>query len=246
MGIDVLHTAMKAAAKKRKIKLSAEDDLYKRIDPYFYDTFYSCDYDECKKSGIAAVNLTIEVKYCRFDELRWHIISPDSDLKFTDKIRANSLAKCKANFPCVTVEFMCDETEQGVDQLCEDILNWLQKYYNDFFDLVQKQYGRLEDYYIANKESFPLLAGLVYIEEEMYAEAEKCFLLPNMIGHNDFTCVEPQNEEQRKRVAASCKDFRYRSDYEKLLDYTIAMQNNLEWTSERAEFGLLPDERIIK
>lgn len=39
MASDVLYEAMKLAAKKRKIKVSPQHDLYKRVDPYFSMSF---------------------------------------------------------------------------------------------------------------------------------------------------------------------------------------------------------------
>ena len=45
------------------------------------------------------------------------------------------------------------------------------------------------------------------------------------------------------RVSASCKQPYVRSDYERLLDYTIAMQHGVKWTEETATYGLLQEER---
>ena len=50
-------------------------------------------------------------------------------------------------------------------------------------------------------------------------------------------------KEQLARVSASCEQPYRRSDYERLLDYTIAMQHGVKWTEETANFGLLPEER---
>ncbi|MBR0377725.1 MAG: hypothetical protein IJI04_04835, partial [Lachnospiraceae bacterium] len=67
------YKALKLAAKARKIKLSAERDLYKRIDPYFYHAFYSIINVE---AGKVSISLSITVKYHRFDELEYGILSP--------------------------------------------------------------------------------------------------------------------------------------------------------------------------
>lgn len=246
MGKDSLYEAMKVAAKKRKIKASPEHDLYKRVEPYFFSVFYAFDFDfsenrqEPKETDVI---LDIAVKYCRFDELRWAIISPNSDLKFTDKIRANSVAMCRASFPRKTVAFKFDGSEDGLYQLCEDILDWLEGFYKMFFESVDRNYGSLEEYYLANKEEYPLLAGLVYIERGQYQEAEECFRLPNMSGKNSSTSISPSTEEQIARVNASCEQPYRRSDYERLLDYMIAMQYDVKWTEETANYGLLPAER---
>ena len=101
MGKDKLYETMKVVAKQRKMKASPQHDLYKKDEPYFYHAFYAFDffhpYEE--ETGLATIILDIAVKYCRFDELRWGIIQPGNDLKFTDKVRANSIAACKASFP---------------------------------------------------------------------------------------------------------------------------------------------------
>lgn len=245
MGKDMLYEAMKAVAKQRKIKASPQHDLYKKDEPYFYCVFYAFDsfrpYE--KETESASIILDIAVKYCRFDELRWGIIQPGNDLKFTDKARANSIAACNAVFPRKKVRFKYDGSENGLSQLCEDILDYLEKFYRDFFESIDRDYGTLEEYYIANKEENPLLAGLVYIERGQFQNAEKCFRLPNMSCKNSTTSISPVTEEQRARISASCERPSSRSDYERLLDYTIAMQYGIKWTKETADYGLLPEER---
>ena len=245
MGKDVLYEAMKIAAKKRKIKASPQHDLYKKDEPYFYCAFYDFDFFHSyeKETGLATIILDIAVKYCCFDELRWSIIQPGNDLKFTDKVRANSIAACKASFPRKKVCFKYDGSENGLSQLCGDILDYLENFYRDFFESIDRDYGTLEEYYIANKEENPLLAGLVYIERGQFQNAEKCFRLPNMSCKNSCTSIRPVTKEQLARVSVSCEQPYRRSDYERLLDYTIAMQHGVKWTEETAAYGLLPEER---
>lgn len=245
MGKDSLYEAMKTAAKKRKIKSSPQHDLYKRVDPYFLHTFYTFDtrHPLDKVTGKIGIILDIAVKYCRFDELRWGIISPGSDLKFTDKVRANSLAMCYASLIRRPILFDCDDSENGLDRLCGDILDWIEQFYQDFFASVKKEHGSLEEYYLAHREDYPLLAGLVHIERGQYLEAGECFRLPNMHGRHNCTSIKPVTEEQLARVKASCERSYLRNDCERLLDYTIAMQHGVEWTEETARYGLLPEER---
>ena len=73
--------------------------------------------------------------------------------------------------------------------------------------------------------------------------AEKCFRLPNMSCKNSCTSISPVTKEQLARVSVSCEQPYRRSDYERLLDYTIAMQHGVKWTEETAVYGLLPEER---
>ena len=50
MASDVLYEAMKLAAKKRKIKASPQHDLYKRVDPYFFNVFYDAQNEDDLKT----------------------------------------------------------------------------------------------------------------------------------------------------------------------------------------------------
>lgn len=246
MGKDTFYEAMKAAAKKRKMKASPQHDLFKKAGPYFYSAFYAFDLgypERGKETGAVQIILDVSVKYCRFDELRWGILSPGDGLKFTDKMRANSVAACRAAFPRKTLAFAYDGSENGLHRLCEDILDWLDDFYRDFFETVDRDYGSLEEYYRVHKTENPLLAGLVYMERGQYQEAEACFRLPGMNGSHSYTSIDPVTEEQMARVCASCGQPCRRSDQEKLLDYTIAMQYGIAWTKETAEYGLLPKER---
>lgn len=246
MANDKLYLAMKEAAKKRKIKASPQHDLYKRVDPYFYSVFYSTGFKKAPQGKISIL-LDISVKYCRYDELQWGITDPESDLRFTDKIRANSVAQCSASFPRLEQMFDFDGTDENLPQLCEDILDWLENYYSEFFAKTEQEYGSLAEFYLGNREQYPRLAGLACIERGDYKGAEECFRLPTMDSVNVKWTVEPQNDEQRQRLEASGAEkggtsYR-RSHRDAYLDYAIAMQNGIAWTKETAKYGLLPSER---
>lgn len=245
MGKDTLYEAMKTAAGKRKIKASPQHDLYKKVEPYFFNAFYTFDtrHPLDTETGKIGIILDIAVKYCRFDELRWGIISPGSDLKFTDKVRANSLANCCANLPRRSILFDYNGSEDDLYPLCDRILDWLEDFYREFLASVKREHGSLEEYYLTHREDNPLLAGLVYIERGQYREAEECFRLPNMYGRHNCTSIKPVTEEQLARVKASCECSYLRNDCERLLDYAIAMQHGVAWTEETARYGLLPEER---
>lgn len=238
-----LYQAMKAAAKKRKIKLSAEHDLYKKVDPYFFNVFYNI-----KKitDGKVDLILDISIKYHRFDELQYSIIRPDQPLRFTDKIRANSGALCRAAFPRRVQRFDYDGTEAAVPGLCEDILDYLEQFYRDFLAMVEKEYGDLGNYYIANRETMPRLAGLACLDNGDCQSAAACFLHPNMDEKHNSWFVPICTEEQRRRARAngsSSDKYISRNRNDQFADYAVALQNGLEWTSDRAMYGLLPEER---
>ena len=98
--------------------------------------------------------MDISVKYHRYDELQQNIIDPGNTIRFTDKIRANSGAKCHVAFPRFVQYFNYDGTEKMLPKLCEDVLDFLEKYYTDFLTMVEKEYGDLGNFYIANQETY--------------------------------------------------------------------------------------------
>ena len=118
----MIYQAMMTAAKMQKIKLSAKHDLYKKADPYFFNAFYHIGKIT---EGKIDVTLDISIKYHRFDELQYNIIRPKDPIKFTDKIRANSGAKCYAAFPRIVQPFNFNGTEEAIPKLCDDILDFL-------------------------------------------------------------------------------------------------------------------------
>ncbi len=261
------YQVLKSATKARKIKLSAEHDIYKKAGPYFYHTFYALhDVD----NGKAIFSLDITVKYHRFDELQFSILCPGDSLKFTDKIRANSGALCDATFPRIIQEFNCDGSDESIAILCEDLLDFLEKYYSDFLEMVELEYGDLDGYYIAHREDNPRLAGLAYLDKGNYDGAIDCFSSPNMDGENNKWIVHPETSDQIKRAKAngylpqshldrwlqnafvqktgqekygSGQGSVSRSRKEQFIDYAIALKNGLKWTSDMAMFGLLDKER---
>lgn len=243
----ILYQAMKIEAKKRKIKLSMEHDLYKKVDPYFFNVSYYID--KISEENID-IKLDISVKYFRYDELQYNIINPESKVHFTDKLRANSGIMCDVAFPRIVKSFDYDSTEKMAPKLCENILNFLEKYYDDFFTMVKKEYGNLGNYYIANRDKNPRLAGLAYLDKGDVQGAIECFLHPNMDGFNHVLSVDIHTDGERRRAQErGQKIFHtpygesiHRRRIDQFRDYAIALQNGLEWTNERAMYGLLIEE----
>ena len=239
---------MKVAAKQRKIKLSAERNLYKKVDSYFFGSHYHL---HRIAQGIVYIELRMSVKYHRFDELQYGIISPNNQLRFTDKIRANSGAMCNASHPRMVQPFVCDGTLEALPKLCEDILDFLEKYYTDFLTMANHDYGDLNGYFIAHMDENPRLAGLACLDRGDFQGAIMCFLHPNMDSANSIWSVDIHTDEQRRRAEASgvkvlsstYGESIHRSRRDQFVDYAIALQNGLEWNGERAFYGLLPEER---
>lgn len=239
----VFYETLKAETKRRKIKLSHQGDIYKKVDPYFFHAFH---YFHGIANGKANFTISICVKYHRFDEIHYNIIHPQDDFHFTDKIRANSTAHCPAQIaPRFQKEFECDGTMETVSGLAALLLDFLTQYIHDFLEMVIAKYGDLNEYYIANKDNDPYLAAIAYIDRGDYDHAAECFMLPNIGGNNLIWSVDIKTEEQRRRALANgiTRNSFSRSQNAQYKDYAIALKKGLEWTSDRAFYGLLPEER---
>lgn len=242
-----LYQAIKNSSKNRNIKLSAEHDLYKKADPYFFNTSY---YVGKKDEETIDIHLNFSVKYHRFDELQYGIINPGDPLRFTDKIRANSGAMCRVSISEKIQKFEFDGAEEALPGLSEDILDFIEKYYNDFLTMVDANYGDLGAYFIANMDNNPRLAGLAYLDRGDIQGVIACFTHPNMDEQNQMWSVKIQTDEQRRRAQENGARIFHSENVESILrnrknqfaEYAIALQNKLEWTRDRAMYGLLSEE----
>lgn len=187
---------MKIETKARKIKLSAEQDLYQKAGSYFLQTFYSCR--GLSENGDVLFSVDIGIKYWRYDELKEGIISPENPIKFTDKIRANSQAMCPCSFPRRTVSFPWDGTDEKLPELCNALLDYITSFQNDFIQEAEEQYGGLDAFYIAHERDYPLMAGLTYVERGLFKDAERCFSDSKMPLANAFISFKAYTEEQVK------------------------------------------------
>lgn len=245
-----LFQAMKMAVKPRGYKVFIEQDIYKTVEPYSLNTFYFIHKVEDGKIDII---LEFSIKYTRFDELQYSILRPDNHLHFTDRLRANSGMMCRAPLERMVHSFSFDGTDQEIPELCNAILDFIDEYFDNFLSEVLPQYGDLGDYFIAHKETNPRLAGLVCLDRGDMEGAYKCFVHPNMDGANNILTVEINTDEQRLRAEANGeKIFKlpkgystYRNMRNQLADYAIALKKGLEWTVDRALYGLLPEERAV-
>ena len=239
--VDKLYQAMKDVAKKRKIKSSPQHDLYWTCDPYFFSSRYFW-WDASIKDNKVKIGIDISVKYWRFDELQYSITDPESDFRFTDKTRANSSVMCCAQFPRIEHFFSWDGSDETIPELCQDILDWITAYQMNFVERAEKEYGGLDEFYVAHENEYPLLAGLTYVERELYVDAERCFRNPQMsYAHLTFSVV-PETEEQKQRLErygyAKGQKFFYRDIKSVLIDYAVAKQQGLDWDKDLRNFGL--------
>ncbi len=251
-----IYQAMKIAAKKRKIKLSAEGDIYKKVDPYFFNVFHLQFIKPEQMGESITYQFDPHVKYARFDELQHNIVHPNDPQHFTDKLRANSGMMFTRSVPRLKQLFPYDGTDEAIPQLCEDVLDFLARYYRDYLQHIAREYGDLNGYYIAEKDTDPYSAGLAYLDRGEYKEAAACFSLPQIKDrlHQIWTVPIETDEQYRRACCSGGKIFSdvdndgiehrtlWRPRADQFRDYAVALQNGLEWTSERAMFGLLSEE----
>lgn len=238
-----IYPAMKIEAKKRKIKLSAEQDLYQKLDTYFMRTFYWCQ--GFTSNGEVLFSVDIGIKYWRYDELKASIVSPGKQFKFTDKIRANSLAMCPCSFPRRTVVFPWDGSDEKLPDLCNALLDYISEFQNNFIQEAEQQYGGLGNFYIVHEKEYPLMAGLTYVERYLFQDAERCFSYSNMPLEHSLISFKAYTEEQVKRLKRDGINPIQFDDYygfnksEKqiFIEYARAMQRGCIWTEERLKFG---------
>ena len=243
---DKLYQYMKVVAKSKGIKASPQHDLYKTISPFFINAIYY-DLPRKKNSDKITVGFMYEVKYSYFDDLTLFILDPVSDIKLTDKIRANSVIACKSIIEKEQIEYDFDGKDESFGKLAENVFEHIENWYRSFEKDVKAEYGSLEEYFVRNKEKFPRQAALVSIHSGNYAVAEECLkLMPEKM--NSSRLVRPFTQEQVQRLTDSGsekfgnEEF-LRDDMDCHRDYITAMKNGLEWTAARAHYGLLKDEQ---
>ena len=187
----------------------------------------------------------IGVKYWRYDELKESILSPEDPVKFTDKIRTNSLAMCPCNFPRDSASFPWDGTDDGLPEVCSALLDHITDIQNTFLQEAEEQYGGLDNFYLTHEEEYPLLAGLTYAERGLFEDAERCFCHPKMPLEHSRISYEAHTEEQIQRLKRDgIKLFRHgdhcsfnKSEKQIFIAYARAMQRGYVWTEDRLKFG---------
>jgi hypothetical protein len=244
MAKDKIYQAMKEIAKSKGVKASPQHDLYKMMPPNFLNAFYSEYID--KKAHKLEMKVTYDAKCSYFDDLKLYMIEPDSTVKITDKVRANSVIQVYSHIAEEEYNFDFDGSDAAYEEVAVKTFAYIQKWYKDFFDGVKEKYGSLENFIITNQEEYQLQAAFIYIHQEQFEKAAE--LLGKMSDNiNSTRLVVPNNDEQKQRLIDSeAKEFgdRYlRSDMDCIIDYVTAKMNGVEWTPERALYGLLNEER---
>jgi len=238
---DRLYQHIKVIAKNKGMKASPEHDLYKMMPPYFINAFYY-DFPRKKNSGKITIGYDYGVKYSYFDDLSLTILNPVSDIKLTDKIRANSGIAVRSFIDKERIEYDFDGRDESYRQLAEDVFAHIEKWYMNFKEDVKEKYGDLEKFFVLNKDKYPRQAALVNIHLGNYAEAEDCLKRMPRKSHST-RLIQPETEEQVERLINSGaekfgKDSFLRDDMDCYYDYIIAQRNGVEWTAERARLGL--------
>ena len=244
MATDKMYQEMKDIAKSRGIKASPEHDLYKMCAPYFLNAFYFEVVD--KKAKKMKMNIHYEAKCSYFDELKLFIVEPDSTVKLTDKIRANSVIHFRSLLKKEVIEFDFDGQDESYIEIAEKTIEHIENWYKLFFDDVKNNYGDLENFFISNRDEFLMQAAFVYMNQKKYELAEDCIRkLPPKL--NSCRTITPKTKTQETSLIESNAevfgDSFLRDDMDCIIDYVAARKKGLEWTPERARYGLLKEER---
>ena len=244
MAKDILYQAMKDIAKSKGVKASPQHDLYKMIPPYFLNAFYYEITD--KKAAKMEMNIHYEAKCSYFDELKIKMIDPDSTIKITDKVRANSVIHFQSIIAKEVIGFDFGGKDETYIEIAGKTFDHIEKWYGDFFDDVKNRYGDLENFFISNSDEFLMQAAFVYIDQKKYDLAEACISkLPSKL--NSCRSVTPESEEEENRlIDSNAKRFGnsfLRDDMDCIIDYVASQKNGIEWTAKHARYGLLKEER---
>ena len=127
------------------------------------------------------------------------------------------------------------------------VQNYVKENNVESFDDVKNNYGDLENYFISHRDEFLMQAVFVYINQKKYELAEECIRkLPQKL--NSSRLITPKTKKQEISLiesnAESFGDSFLRDDMDCIIDYVVAQKKGLEWTPERARYGLLKEERV--
>ena len=86
----------------------------------------------------------------------------------------------RAVFPRFEEAFDFSGNEESLPDLAMRVLDYLERYIRDFLQMVEREYGDLNEYYIANRDTMPRLAGLACLDRGDYEGAIECFSHPGM------------------------------------------------------------------
>lgn len=251
MGKDLLDVAMKELVHSEKYKSmkikGSQGHLYKRDGPYFWNAFYI--EEGSPLNGTQKVRINISLKYWRFDELQWTIIHPWMEQKFTDKLRCNSGAMCRAHIEMGAQFFTWEATEpvwKGKHEdlliLAESILEYILERVRSTIETAEKEFGSLGEYFIAHPEINPRLSGLSYIDKGDYQGAKEVFSSIETLNEGFYIRPETPEDLARMRSNAPEKDKEkmvFWRDYRDIyIDYCIAMLQGIPWTRDIVALGM--------
>lgn len=249
MGKDLLYQAMKTLVKSDvykplKIKASAEHDLYKMQGDVFWNAFYCDDFlpAEQRKVGVEGFRIDLSVKGDHYDELQYYIIHPHDEFHFTDKVRANSGAMCRAQTISRKYALPFNAENPDYDFIAQELLKNILSELQNVLSAAERT-GGLNEYFIAHAQEYPRLAGLACIEKQDYDQAVEIFTNAN--DFHELFLIRPETDEQRLRLCKSMPEQAqadrkvFQRDYRYVyLDYCRAMQHGIVWNGNLAAYGL--------
>lgn len=202
---------MKQIVKPRKAKVTTYC-IYKKENDYFW-------YIKITPYSYTKRRVAVYIKPWRYDELLFSISHPGEELHFTDKLRYNGFSAMDSFvLDCsYYLEDFSNQTEVNTADFelwCRQLFDTSIKKLDDFISVVEKEYGSLEEYHIANCKNNLLNAAFASVSLGRYDEAEK-FLNEAKI----------QNLLFNRSYGSITHDLR-----DVLLDYCHAKQAGTDWT----------------
>lgn len=159
-------------AKPYRVKVSRNCiGMYQNMGDFFWRALIR---PEPKPDGNIRLNTQVEIKPLRFDALFFEIAEPGRKVKITDLVRANR------GFAFYTIESFSaaienSAVEESMGKASKQILEQSQAAVDTFLQQVNTQAENIYEYFIAQCDKEPMLAGLSYMCLGNYEDSKKCF-----------------------------------------------------------------------
>ena len=247
MALELMYEAMKRVVESKEfadfgLKTASRNLIYCNQDPYFWTLgFFEGWKEQGQAAGTKYVRLDLSMKYCHYDELQHSIISPGKQMKFSNKLRANSKMKCRDRLWSKPFLFSWDEEAQDFDALAREILNTALNSVKEILAEAE-QLGGLDKYFIAHPELNPRLSAFAAIEKKQYKEAYDILKMAGdskelILVHADTAELQARLRNRYPEVQEGTVTFG-RDYHDIITDYCSAMEQNLHWDEELVLYSL--------
>ncbi len=247
MAFDLMYEAMKRTIESEEfrdlgLKTASQNIVYCKQEPYFWTVGY---FEGWKEQGQAAgtkyIRIDLSLKYCHYDELQYSIIYPGQQLKFSNKLRANSKQKCRDRIWSKAFLFPWDDEVQDFDALAAEILRTALVSVKEILAEAEQE-GSLAAYFISHPELNPRLSAFACIEQKQYKQAYD--ILKEAGASKEVILVHADTEERLARLRSRYPNVQeeiatFGRDYHDIMmDYCTAMEQGLAWSEELVLYSL--------